>query len=93
MQLNPSEISELIKNKIERNWRQPVNAGNMPGCEVNVIQGPGGIILDVTFGNCPGTREYRLSVESAVLKSDPLPEPEDPALFDRNLAIKFEPRK
>jgi len=56
-----------------------------------VVQGPGGIILDVTFGECPGTREYRLSVEAAVLKSDPLPEPEDKELFERNIILKFKP--
>jgi len=82
----------LIREKISRNWRQPANAGNKPLCEVQVIQGPGGVILDVTFGNCPGTREYRLSVEAAVLKSDPLPKPEDPALFERNIVLKFKPK-
>ncbi len=80
-----------IKNQIQRNWRQPVNAGDKPACEVLVKQGPGGIILDVTFGNCPGTREYRLSVEAAVLKSDPLPTPEDPELFQTDIQLRFKP--
>lgn len=83
----------MIQQKISRNWRQPANAGNKPLCEVKVVQGPGGIILDVTFGSCPGTREYRLSVEAAVLKSDPLPEPEDKALFERNIILKFKPNE
>ncbi len=43
-----------IKQKIERNWRQPQEAGKMPDCEVRVLQGPGGIILDVSFGRCAG---------------------------------------
>ena len=81
----------MIREKISRNWRQPANAGDKPQCEVQVVQGPGGIILDVTFGQCPGTREYRLSVEAAVLKSDPLPEPEDAELFERNIIFKFKP--
>jgi colicin import membrane protein len=81
----------MIKNKIQRNWRQPVNAGSKPECEVKVKQGPGGIILDVTFGSCPGTREYRLSVEAAVLKSDPLPRPEDPELFQTDITLRFKP--
>ena len=83
----------LIRQKITRNWRQPANAGSKPLCEVQVVQGPGGIILDVTFGVCPGTREYRLSVEAAVLKSDPLPSPEDASLFERNLFLKFKPNE
>ena len=81
-----------IRDKIQRNWRQPVNAGNKPSCIVRVKQGPGGIILDVTFGNCPGTREYRLSVEAAVLKSDPLPTPEDPELFQTDIELEFKPK-
>jgi colicin import membrane protein len=81
----------MIRDKISRNWRLPKNPGNTPACEINVIQGPGGVILDVTFGQCPGTREYRLSVEAAVLKSDPLPQPEDLELFDRNINLIFRP--
>lgn len=86
-----SKYYSLIKQKISRNWRQPPNAGTKPECEVRVIQGPGGVILDVTFGDCPGTREYRLSVEAAVLKSDPLPKPESPELFERNINLIFKP--
>lgn len=93
MNAERNRYHRLIQQKIQRNWRQPVKAGNMPRCEVNVIQGPGGVILDVTFGKCPGTREYRLSVEAAVLKSDPLPTPAEQGLFDRNLKIFFEPKK
>ncbi len=87
-----NKYHRMIRDRITRNWRQPLNAGNMPLCEVKVNQGPGGIILDVTFGDCPGTKEYRLSVEMAVLKSDPLPKPEDPSLFDKDLVINFKPK-
>jgi colicin import membrane protein len=64
----------------------------MPVCEVHVIQGPGGIVLKVTVGACPGsTVTYRNSIENAVLKADPLPAPRDPALFDRELKFLFNP--
>ncbi len=91
LNLARNKYYEMIRQTISRNWRQPVNAGNMPECEVRVIQGPGGVILDVTFGRCPGTREYRLSVEAAVLKSDPLPKPDDPEAFERNINLIFKP--
>ena len=81
-----------IRDKISRNWRQPPNAGDKPECEVRVEQDPGGFVLNVTIGRCPGTREYRLSVEQAVRKSDPLPKPDDPELFERDILIKFKPR-
>jgi colicin import membrane protein len=81
-----------IKQKIQRNWRQPQEAGKMPECELKVLQGPGGIILDVSFGTCTGgSPTYRKSIENAVYKSDPLPEPGDPSLFDRELNILFTP--
>jgi hypothetical protein len=57
-----------------------------------VLQGPGGVILNVTIGRCPGTTNYRLSVENAVHKSEPLPEPKDASLFDRDVKILFKPR-
>ena len=64
----------------------------MPVCEVHVLQGPGGIILDVSFGACGGsTAIYRASIEKAVYKASPLPKPGDPALFERELTFLFEP--
>ena len=81
-----------IKQKIERNWRQPQESGAMPDCEVRVIQGPGGIILDVSFGACNGgTTTYRRSIENAVYKAEPLPLPGDASLFERELIILFNP--
>ena len=64
----------------------------MPRCEVKVQQGPGGLILDVTFGNCGGsTSTYRASIENAVYKAEPLPKPGDPELFERDLIFYFDP--
>ncbi len=81
-----------IKQKIERNWRQPQGITEMPDCEVRVIQGPGGIILDVSFGACQGgAKTYRSSIENAVFKAEPLPKPGDPSLFERELIIQFNP--
>jgi len=82
-----------IQQKIERNWTRPQESGKFPECEVRVLQGPGGIILDVEFGACAGgTNTYRASIENAVYKAEPLPKPSDPALFDRELNINFRPK-
>jgi len=57
-----------------------------------VTQGPGGIILDVQIGTCGSdSATYRNSIVNAVYKSDPLPDPEDPELFDRHVNILFNP--
>jgi len=64
----------------------------MPECELRVLQGPGGIILDVSFGKCTGgSPTYRKSIENAVYKAEPLPKPGDPSLFERELNILFNP--
>ena len=64
----------------------------MPACEVHVVQGPGGIILDMDFGACSGsTAKYRASIKNAVYKAEPLPKPGDPALFERELTFTFHP--
>ncbi len=81
-----------IAQKVERNWQRPAGSEKMPECEVNVLQGPGGIILDVNFGACGGsTATYRASIENAVYKAEPLPKPADPALFDRDIKFTFRP--
>ena len=81
-----------IRQKVERNWRKPPGSGRMPICEVTVVQGPGGTILDVNFNACGGsTATYRASIESAVYKAEPFPAPADPALFEREMTFLFNP--
>jgi colicin import membrane protein len=41
--------------------------------------------------NCTGDAAFARSVETAVLRSSPLPPPPNPALFDRNLLFNFKP--
>ncbi len=82
----------MIRDKISRNWRRPPNAGDTPACEVRVEQAPGGMVVKVVVGDCPGTPAYRLSVDQAVRKADPLPEPPDPELFEREIRLIFKPR-
>jgi colicin import membrane protein len=81
-----------IRQDIERNWYKPDENVKMPLCEVLIEQGPGGIILNVSFGACDGgTPVYRKSIENAVWKADPLPSPADPELFERKLKLEFKP--
>jgi colicin import membrane protein len=82
-----------IRRKIERSWRRPQQSVKIESCEVKVLQGPGGIILDVTFGDCNGgTNAYRASIENAVYKAEPLPEPGDDVLFERKIIFIFNPK-
>lgn len=81
-----------IYQKVKRNWIRPAGSEEVPECWVRVLQGPGGIILDVTFGDCKGsTVSYRASIENAVYKAEPLPKPADQSLFERELNFNFRP--
>lgn len=80
-----------LRQKIERNWVRPPSATAGTSCEVTVRQLPGGEVANVVVERCNGDEAVRRSVEAAVYKASPLPEPEDPSLFERNLRFVFEP--
>ena len=77
--------------KIENNWIQPIGAGKGLSCTVDVRQLPGGEVVSVSVTVCNGDESVRRSIEAAVYKASPLPNPEDPSLFERNLRFIFEP--
>lgn len=83
----------VIRQRVERNWARPPSARPGLECDVQVTQIPGGEITGVRFGSCNGDDAVRRSIEAAVLKSSPLPPPDNPALFDRNLRFTFKPQQ
>lgn len=82
-----------IQQKIQRNWIRPASA--VPGleCVLLVRQVPGGEVVGVTIERCNGDAAVQRSIEAAVYKASPLPEPDNPMLFDRNLRITFKPEQ
>jgi colicin import membrane protein len=56
-----------------------------------VTQVPGGEVTGVQVGSCNGDAAVRDSIEAAVYRASPLPEPPNPDLFDRNLVFNFKP--
>ena len=88
-----SQYVGAIKSKIQSRWRKPpsVETANA-SCVVYVEQSVGGYIQKVEVQKCRGGDEqFRKSVEEAVWKSDPLPNPPDDELFSRQLKITFDP--
>lgn len=81
-----------ITSRIERNWIRPASARPGLRCQVRVTQIPGGEVVDVRVGTCNGDDAVRRSIEAAVRRASPLPVPDNPRLFERNLNIIFEPR-
>jgi colicin import membrane protein len=82
-----------ITARIERAWIRPPSATVGLDCEVRVTQVPGGVVTGVTVGRCNGDEAVRQSIQAAVYRASPLPEPPDPSLFDRNLRFNFKPTK
>ena len=82
-----------IRQKIERNWAAPGSADAELRCSVRVRQVPGGEVIGVTILNCNGDDAVKRSVEAAIYKSSPLPEPSDPNLFDRNILLNLSIRQ
>lgn len=82
-----------IRRKIEQNWIAPASATPGLECVINVRQVPGGQVISATIERCNGDAAVVRSIEAAVLKASPLPEPDNPALFERNLRIIFKPEQ
>ena len=82
-----------IQQRIERAWVAPASA--VPGleCVILVRQVPGGQVIGATIESCNGDAAVRRSIEAAVFKASPLPEPSNPTLFERNLRITFKPEQ
>jgi colicin import membrane protein len=49
--------------------------------------------MDAQVGRCNGDEAVRRAVEAAVYKASPLPEPDNPAIFQRDLRITFKPEQ
>jgi len=81
----------MIAAKITHAWLRPPTAKAGIDCMLNVTQVPGGDVTQVSIGVCNGDQAVRESIERAVYRASPLPAPPDPALFDRNLKIRFKP--
>jgi colicin import membrane protein len=78
-----------IAQRIRRNWSVPASAGPETRCTVHVTQLPGGDVVGVNISSCNGDEAVVRSVEAAIRRSSPLPQPSNPDLFDRNLTLNL----
>lgn len=68
----------------------PVVSGN-PEAIFLVNQGPDGTVIDVRLKRSSGNPALDSAIEKAIQKSSPLPKPDKPEIFDRNLELTFRP--
>jgi colicin import membrane protein len=83
----------LLRNKIQNAWIKPPSATAGVDCLVQVTQIPGGEVTGARVTECNGDAAVRQSIENAVYRASPLPDPPDPALFERNLSLRFRPNE
>lgn len=95
LQSGPMQKSYIasIQNRITRAWLKPASARPGIVCKIEVTQIAGGEVTKVRVTDCNGDEAVRQSIENAVYRASPLPEPPDPALFQRYLTLVFKPNE
>jgi colicin import membrane protein len=81
-----------IRQRIQSRWVAPPTATAGIECIVNIRQLPGGEVVSVSIGKCNGDAAVRRSIETAVYRASPLPNPQDPSVFERQIVLEFRPR-
>lgn len=87
------EYVARIVAKIRRNIVLPPGVANDARAEFAVTLLPGGTVLNARLLKSSGFDAYDNAVERAIIKSQPLPLPPDPAMFNRfrELKLGFKP--
>ena len=83
---------DKIRAKIRGNIRLPGDMSGNPEAIFDVTQLPTGEVLSIRLRKSSGHKGYDDAVERAILKSSPLPKPEQPNLFERQLELRFRPQ-
>ena len=82
-----------IRAKIKSNVVLPVDIKGDPEAIFDVAQLPSGDVISARLRKSSGNRAYDEAVERALLKSSPLPKPDRPDQFARDLQLKFRPKE
>lgn len=80
-----------IRTKVKGNIILPLAIEGNPEAVFEVKQLPTGEILSVRLTRSSGNGALDAAIERALLKSSPLPKPDDPSLFQRVLEIRYRP--
>ncbi len=81
-----------IRAKVRGNWILPPDLKGNPEAVFLVTQIPTGEVLSVKLVKSSGLPAYDDAVERAILKSSPLPRPDRPEIFSRELRLTFRPK-
>lgn len=82
-----------IRQRVMNRWVRPPTATVGVECIAHITQVPGGEVISVRIGRCNGDATVRRSIENAIHLASPLPVPEDPSVFSREITLEFRPRE
>jgi colicin import membrane protein len=81
-----------ISAKVKPNVVVPPGASGNPEAVVTISLLPdGSVVGEPRLRQSTGNAALDAAILRAIVKSSPLPKPEDPAVFERNLELKFRP--
>lgn len=80
-----------ITDKVRGNMVLPPNIQGNPEAEFEVTLLPTCEVMGVRLRRSSGNPALDAAIERAILKSSPLPKPDDPSVFQRVLNIKYRP--
>jgi colicin import membrane protein len=84
--------TDRIATKIKHNIVRPANASGNPEAIYEITLLPdGSIIGEPRLRQSTGNPALDAAIERAIRKSDPLPKPDDPSVFERILVLRFRP--
>lgn len=86
-----ADYAGKIRNKVKGNIVLPSAIKGNPEAIFKVTQLPSGEIIDVKLSKSSGSKILDDAIERAIRKSDPLPLPDQPGLFQRDLELKYKP--
>jgi len=85
--------ADKIRSRIKTNIVVPSDIKGNPEAIFRVVQIPSGDVIDVKLVKSSGYQLYDDAVERAIRKSSPLPKPDRPEQFRRELELKFRPQE
>ncbi len=86
-----ADYASKVRGKIRGNIVLPQGIQGNPLAEFEVTQLPSGEVLGVKVRKSSGNQMLDAAIERAILKSSPLPKPDQPELFERTLKIPYKP--
>lgn len=86
-----ADYASKIRGKVRGNIVLPPAIQGNPEAVFDVSQLPTGEVLEVKLKRSSGNSVLDTAIERAIRKSSPLPKPDDPSQFKRELEIKYKP--